>query len=123
MLLESEAPTRQKVNPVLKLLLEMGPLCVFFVANLRPEWFRPLVEAILPVSMFQGDSGGIFIATSVFIPITVLAMAAGLIIMRRIPIMPLASGIFVIVFAGTDSASWGSLHRGHRDDCVPGRDG
>jgi intracellular septation protein len=98
MLLESEAPTRQKVNPALKLLLEMGPLCVFFVANIRPEWFRPLVEAVLPASMFQGDSGGIFIATSVFIPITVLAMAAGLLIMRRIPVMPLASGIFVIVF-------------------------
>ena len=49
MLLESEAPTRQKVNPILKLVLEMGPLALFFVANIRPEWFRPLVEAVAPI--------------------------------------------------------------------------
>jgi intracellular septation protein len=97
-LLETESPVRQKVNPILKLVLEMGPLALFFVANVKPVWFNPLVERFLSPALFEGPNGSIFTATAVFLPTTIVALAAGLILTRRIPIMPLVSGVFVIIF-------------------------
>ncbi len=38
---------RKKVNPLLKLVLEMGPLVLFFLANQRPALFRPLLLPVL----------------------------------------------------------------------------
>jgi intracellular septation protein len=98
MLLETEAPVRQKVNPLLKLVLEMGPLAVFFVANVKPALFSPLIERFMAPGLFEGPSGNIFTATAVFIPVTIVALIAGVVLTRRIPIMPLVSGIFVIIF-------------------------
>ncbi|CAM5776492.1 putative intracellular septation protein A [Labrys miyagiensis] len=98
MLLETEAPVREKVNPILKLVLEMGPLALFFVANVKPALFNPLVERFMAPALFEGPNGNVFTATAVFIPATIVALVAGLILTRRIPIMPLVSGIFVIVF-------------------------
>jgi len=89
---------RRKVNPALKFLLEMGPLGVFFIANVRPALFNPLVERVLPPAMFEGPNGNVFTATAVFVPVTILALVLGLVIMRHVPIMPLISGIFVLVF-------------------------
>ena len=43
-----------KVNPVLKLVLEMGPLMVFFLANQRPALFHPLLEPLLGPALLQG---------------------------------------------------------------------
>lgn len=89
---------RQKVNPVLKLVLEMGPLGLFFLANVRPELFNPLVERFMGPALFEGPSGNIFTATAVFIPATLIALVAGFVLTRHIPVMPLVSGIFVLVF-------------------------
>ena len=98
MLLETESPVREKVNPVLKLVLELGPLGLFFVANVKPELFNPLVERFMDPSLFEGKNGNIFTATALFIPATILALVVSYVTMRRIPIMPLVSGVFVIIF-------------------------
>lgn len=98
MSIESAAKPRQKVNPLLKLVLEMGPLVLFFLANVRPELFNPLVERVMGPALFEGPSGNIFTATAVFIPATLVALVAGLVLTRHIPVMPLVSGIFVLVF-------------------------
>ena len=95
---ETAGAPRQKVNPVLKLVLEMGPLVLFFLANYKPELFKPLVERFMAPALFEGPSGNIFTATAVFIPATVIALIAGLVLTRHIPVMPLVSGIFVLVF-------------------------
>ena len=67
------------MRPILKLVLEIGPLVVFFIANSRY---------------------GIFDGTLIFMIATVAALAASYAIMRKIPIMPLVSGVFVLVFGG-----------------------
>jgi intracellular septation protein len=67
------------LNPILKLALELGPLGLFFVTNQRAD---------------------IFTATAIFIVATLVALAAHYALVRRLPIMPMVSGVFVVVFGG-----------------------
>jgi intracellular septation protein len=72
-------PNRRAVNPFLKLALELGPLVVFFFANQR---------------------FGLISATAIFMAATLLALAASWWLTRRLAIMPLVTGIVVLVFGG-----------------------
>lgn len=72
-----EAPARPKMNPWLKIGLEVGPLVLFFAANAR---------------------GGIYMATGVFMVATLLALGAMWVLARRIAVMPLVSALVVMVF-------------------------
>jgi len=63
----------------LKLLLEAGPLVVFFIVNAKM---------------------GIFTATSVFMVVTVLALAFSYWKLKKLPTMPLIGGAFIMVFGG-----------------------
>ncbi|WOC16250.1 septation protein A [Pseudochrobactrum sp. MP213Fo] len=85
-------PKRKDVPPLLKLALELGPLLVFFFANSRGEW---LVERF-PVLAQIGQP--IFIATALFMAATLIALTVSWIMTRSLPIMPLISGIVVLVF-------------------------
>lgn len=67
------------VHPLLKLALELGPLVVFFIANSR---------------------GGLFVGTGCFMAATIVALVVSWALTRRIPIMPLVSGVVVLVFGG-----------------------
>ncbi len=67
------------MKQLLKLTLEAGPLVIFLVVNAR-------------VGLFPG--------TAAFMVATVISLAAGWLLERRIPIMPLVSGAFVLVFGG-----------------------
>ena len=62
-----------------KLFLEVGPLVVFFAVN---------------------SYRGIFWGTGVFMAATIVALAASRAVLGRLPIMPLVSGFFVVVFGG-----------------------
>jgi intracellular septation protein len=64
---------------VIKLLVELGPLVVFFIGNSR---------------------FGIFAGTGAFMVATLIALAVSRALLGRIPTMPLVSGFFVIVFGG-----------------------
>ncbi len=70
---------RKPLNPLLKLALEMGPLGVFFFANAK---------------------FGILQGTAVFMGATAIALGLSYAIARTVPIMPLVSGFFVLVFGG-----------------------
>jgi intracellular septation protein len=83
---------KQAVNPMLKLVLELGPLLVFFFANARGAW---LVQKF-PV--LSGFGGPIFIATGLFMAATAIALAVSWLLIRALPIMPLVSGIVVLIF-------------------------
>ena len=72
-------PQRAEINPFLKLALELGPLVVFFFANTR---------------------FGLFAATGIFMAATFVALAASWTLTRRLAIMPLVTGIVVLVFGG-----------------------
>jgi intracellular septation protein len=69
--------SKPPIHPLLKLALDIGPLILFFVANSRL---------------------GIFGATAVFMAATVVALVAGYVLTRHVPVMPLASAIIVLVF-------------------------
>jgi len=85
------------MKPWLKLLIEAGPLVVFFVVNSRgglPE-FRHLWLSGEPL-----PQQGLFDATAAFMVVTAAALVAGWMLERRLPVMPLVSGFFVFVFGG-----------------------
>lgn len=72
-------PQRAEINPLLKLALELGPLAIFFFANSR---------------------FGIFTATAVFMVAITIALVASWVLTRKLAIMPLITGIVVLVFGG-----------------------
>lgn len=83
---------RKEVPPLLKLALELGPLLVFFFTNARGE---SLIERF-PVLGHIGEP--IFLATALFMVATVIALTVSWILTRTLPMMPLISGIVVLVF-------------------------
>lgn len=68
---------KQDFTPLLKLALEVGPLALFFVLNAK---------------------FGIFYATGGFMVATVLALSISRIVFKRIPLIALVTGIFVMIF-------------------------
>jgi intracellular septation protein len=78
----------KRLNPVLKLALELGPLVIFFLANAYSDRFG------------VAEGRRIFAATAVFIVATVVALAVHYVLVRKLPIMPLVSGAVVVVFGG-----------------------
>jgi intracellular septation protein len=66
-------------HQLMKLLLELGPLVVFFVMN---------------------SQTGIYWGTGCFVVATIIALVTSKMLHGRIPTMPLVSGFFVVVFGG-----------------------
>ncbi|PSJ53145.1 septation protein A [Kumtagia ephedrae] len=85
-------PRKKEINPLLKLVLELGPLLVFFFANTRGAW---LVERFPALAELGGP---IFVATGLFMVATAIALAVSWVLTRTLPMMPLVSGIVVFVF-------------------------
>ena len=90
--MHSEA--KKEVSPVLKMVLELGPLVVFFLANsygeeLAARW--PVLEAL---------GGKIFVGTAFFMVAMLISQAISLSVLRHIAVMPLVTLFFVIVFGG-----------------------
>lgn len=89
---DPNSPGRKHINPLLKMALELGPLLVFFFANARGAWIAERVP-------FLADIGGpIFVGTACFMIATAVALSVSWILTRTLPIMPLLSGIIVLVF-------------------------
>lgn len=76
--MKQEKPTL-KMNQGLKLALEAGPLVVFFIVNAKM---------------------GIYIATAVFMAVTVAALGYSYVKLKKLPTMPLVGGAFILVFGG-----------------------
>ncbi|MBZ8132800.1 septation protein A [Afifella sp. IM 167] len=70
-------PKRDHPHPLVKLALELGPLVVFFFANARFD---------------------IFVATAAFMAAITVALAASWILTKRLAIMPVVTGVVVLVF-------------------------
>ena len=70
-------PAKHKLNPMLKLALDLGPLIVFFAVNAR---------------------FGIFAATAVFMATIIAALAVSWALTRHIAIMPVVTAIVVLIF-------------------------
>ncbi|EJF79225.1 Intracellular septation protein [Candidatus Bartonella washoeensis] len=87
-----EKHKKAALSPTLKFLLEIGPLIVFFLSNYKGEW---LIKNIV---FFKSFNKPIFPATAIFMVAIIIALSLSWILARKIPIMPLISGIFVLVF-------------------------
>ena len=81
-------PPQRHLPPLLKLALEIGPLVIFFLGNAYAERFGIPAERKL------------FAATAVFIAATAVSLGVHYALLRRLPIMPLVSGVVVLVFGG-----------------------
>lgn len=68
---------RKPVDPILKLVLEMGPLACFFVASWKFD---------------------LHVATAVLMVGVVLALAASYALTRRLPVMPVVTAVAVLLF-------------------------
>jgi len=89
---KESAEMATEISPLLKMALELGPLLVFFFANARGEW----LASQFPVLTEFG--GPIFIATGLFMIATAVALTVSWLLTRKLPMMPLISGIVVFVF-------------------------
>ena len=70
---------KPKLNPLAKLVLDIGPLVLFFAVNARL---------------------GIFAGTAAFMAAIVIALAVSYAMTKHLPIMPVASAVIVLVFGG-----------------------
>ncbi|WP_072395982.1 septation protein A [Hyphomicrobium sp. CS1GBMeth3] len=80
----SQTETKTETNEsgsqqLLKFVVELGPLVVFFLVNAR---------------------AGIFWGTGLFIAATLVSLVASRLLFGRVPVMPLVSAFVVIVFGG-----------------------
>ncbi len=98
---ENSPKTEEEINwdevkpQMIKLGLELGPLILFFFVNARGiailEAF-PSLGALFP--------GPIFLATGIFMIAMIISLALSWLILKRIAVMPLVTGIIVLVFGG-----------------------
>ena len=64
---------------LIKMALELGPLVVFFIVNARAD---------------------IFVGTAWFMVAMVLSLALSWLLLKRVALMPLVTGVVVLVFGG-----------------------
>ena len=96
----TDTQPKPQLSPGLKLLLDLGPLLLFFFANSRPQFFAPLLSRFLPEPLITGEHAGIFVATAVFIPAILAALAVSYALTRHIAVMPVVTAVIVVVFGG-----------------------
>ncbi len=72
-------PAKTPLNPALKLVLDVGPLVLFFAVNAKI---------------------GIYAATGVFMVAVLAALAVSYALTRHITVMPVVTAIIVLIFGG-----------------------
>lgn len=90
----SAAEAKPKVNPVLKLALELGPLVLFFFVNARG---KSIIDAYGLGGVFPEP---IFLATGVFMVAMLISLAVSWVMTRHLAVMPLITGVVVLVMGG-----------------------
>ena len=91
---------KPQLSPGLKLALDLGPLILFFIANMRPALFAPILSPFLAPELLAGPHAGIFAATAVFIPAILAALAISYALTRHLPVMPVVTAVVVVIFGG-----------------------
>jgi len=80
---------KQAANPLLKFALDMGPLLVFFATYTFVKGGNP-----------EDDVTRIIYATAALMIVTPISLIASRILLKRIPTMPLVTGVLVLIFGG-----------------------
>jgi intracellular septation protein len=77
--LDRTMPAKTPLNPALKLVLDIGPLVLFFAINAKL---------------------GIYAATGVFMAAVLIALAVSYALTRHVAVMPVVTAIIVLIFGG-----------------------
>ncbi len=80
---------------LIKMALELGPLVLFFLVNARGKSLIaqfPVLETVFPQP--------IFLATGVFMVAMVVSLILSWMLLKRVAIMPLVTGVVVLIFGG-----------------------
>ena len=75
----TEGAKKKQLDPILKLVLDIGPLVLFFAANAR---------------------FGIYAATGAFMAAVLIALAVSYVMTRHVAIMPVVTAAIVLIFGG-----------------------
>jgi intracellular septation protein len=89
-------PKRKAMNPLVRLAIEFGPLGVFFGTYTffnAKTW--PLGGLFGPMKQPE-----LMAATATFMVAMLISLAASIRLERRVPLMPLVTGVVVVIFGG-----------------------
>ena len=84
-----------KERPFSKLVLEMGPLIIFFVCYYKAPIPENIVNDLDAANLFK-----IIFATKIFVPAILIALFIGWLQTKKIAKMPLITAILVVIFGG-----------------------
>jgi intracellular septation protein len=96
----------KNVNPLLKLLLEIGPLAVFFLSFrfgrgiLENSTVYSVLEPLTGAEALAGNSGPLFVSTAFFMVAIVISLSVSWSLTRHLPRMAVVTAIVVAVFGG-----------------------
>jgi intracellular septation protein len=85
--------TERKAHPLVKLVLEVGPIAVFFLAYRM----APVAEGL---GTAERQLEQILFATAVFVPTILASLAASWWLTRRLPRMAVITAVVVTIFGG-----------------------
>jgi intracellular septation protein len=85
--------SERHIHPLLKLVLEVGPIAVFFLAYRM----APVPEGL---GVAERQLEQILFATAVFVPTILAALALSFLLTRRLPRMAVITAVVVTVFGG-----------------------
>lgn len=83
----------RKINPILKLVLEIGPIAVFFLAYRM----APVPEGL---GTAERQLEQILFSTMVFIPTILISLAVSWFLTRKLPRMAVITAVVVVIFGG-----------------------
>lgn len=96
----------KEISPLLKLILEIGPLAVFFLAfNYGADIaempsIAPVVASVLGPDAMASDQGPILVATAMFMVAIAVSLFVSYSLTRTLPRMAVVTAVIVAVFGG-----------------------
>ncbi len=84
--------THKKINPMVKLALELGPIILFFIA------YSKLKDNIYTI--FERDYNGFIVVTAIFIPVLLISTGILWALTGKLSKMQVMTAILVVVFGG-----------------------
>ena len=98
--------TERTVPPFLKLLLEIGPIAVFFLSYRFGERLLAMpgvFDTLAPITgeaALTGENGPLFVSTAVFMVAITISLSVSWSITRSLPKMAVVTAVVVVVFGG-----------------------
>ena len=83
------------MNPLVRIAVEIGPLAAFFLLNARGDDIIESLQGTETLVFLEanGIDKPIFMATAGFMVMTLVSLVINYAVERRLPIMPLVSGV------------------------------